>query len=172
MIIDLHFGYADRHHIYYDTQRKRGTIKLWSSYSGSITGADWIRTRAGSRSELNTQQETPKTTFFRANQQTEFLLADENDVLSMLASLVAVLNGDQFSFTSKEGRKITFSLKKEGKWEKDIITVKLQYGKAGKLTISEAHKLHTIAREILRDLGYSDQAISERLESVRRRSSN
>jgi hypothetical protein len=44
--------------------------------------------------------------------------------------------------------------------------VHIQYGKAGKLTMGEARKLHAITREILRHLGYSDQEISERLKNT------
>jgi hypothetical protein len=151
MIINLRFGYAARHSIYYDTQQQRGTIKLWSSNSGSMADARPIENREGFLSQ----------TLFRVNQHTEFLIADEKDILSILAALAAVLNGDEFSFTSKEGRKITLSLKREGKWEKEIVTAKIQYGRTGKLTIGEARKLHTIAREILRNLGHSDQEISK-----------
>ncbi|MFT3895531.1 MAG: hypothetical protein QM730_28250 [Anaerolineales bacterium] len=39
MIINLHFGYKERHHIYYDTDLKRGTLKLWTSQNGSMHSA-------------------------------------------------------------------------------------------------------------------------------------
>jgi hypothetical protein len=42
MIFDLRFGYTARPHIYYDTQHRRGTLKLWASYSGSFIGVDLI----------------------------------------------------------------------------------------------------------------------------------
>jgi len=151
MIINLQFGYTARHHIYYDTQLKRGTIKLWSSHRDSRTGAESVET-GGS--------------FFEGNQHTEFMIADENDILPMVASLDAVMNGTEFSFTSKEGRKITLALDKKGTRKKDAITVDVQYSKVGKLTMGEAHKLQSIAKDILRDLGYSDQKISEKLESI------
>jgi hypothetical protein len=107
-----------------------------------------------------------RETLFRASQHTEFLITDESDVLSFLASLIAVIHGQESSFTSKEGRKITLSLKKEENWDKDVITVKIQYGQAGKLTVGEAHKLQTITRDILRNLGHSDQEISKKLERI------
>lgn len=168
MIIDLRFGYAARHHIYYDTQRKRGTLKIWSSYSGSIIGVNPIKNREDDLSKSIVRQKVrhQRETLFRANQHTEFLITDESDVLSLLASLIAVIHGQESSFTSREGRKITLSLKKEENWDKDAITVKIQYGQAGKLTIGEAHKLQTVTRNILRDLGYSDQEIAKRLESI------
>jgi hypothetical protein len=168
MIIDLRFGYAARHHIYYDTQRKRGTLKLWSSYSGSIIGVVPVKNHEGLPSKSITRQKArdQRETLFRANQHTEFLITDENDVFSFLASLVAVIHGQESSFTSREGRKITLSLKKEENWDKDVITVKIQYGQAGKLTIGEAHKLQTITRDILRNLGYYDQEISKKLENI------
>ncbi len=158
MIINLRFGYAARHHVYYDTDRKRGTIKLWSC-SSPITGGDSIETfpsRPGILSEI----------LFRENQQIEFAIADEEEILSMLASLDSVRIGNHSSFTSKEGRKITFSWNKEVKSKKDLITVKIQYSKAAVLTMGEAHKLHTIAKQILREMGFSEQEISEKLERL------
>jgi hypothetical protein len=85
----------------------------------------------------------------------------------MLSSLVAVKSGYESSFISKEGRKIAFSLKKQGKSKNDVITVHIQYSKAAKLTMGEAHKLHTILMGILHDLGHSDEEISEKLEGLR-----
>jgi hypothetical protein len=167
MIIDLHFGYAARHHIYYDTQRKCGTIKLWSAYSGPIIDIDAFKKNEGFLAEWIAHQESQRKTPFRVNQYTEFLIADENDILSILASLVAVINGKEFSFTSEEGRKITLALNKEGKREKEVITVNIQYGIAGRLTIGEAHKLQAIARKILRNLGYLDQEISAKLQNMK-----
>jgi hypothetical protein len=125
-----------------------------------------IKNQEGSPSEPIIRQDTLAETLFRENQQTEFSIADEQDLLAMLASLVAVKNGNKSAFTSKEGRRITLSLKKEGKSKKDVITVTIQYGKAAKLTMGEVHKLHTIAMDILRDLGYSDEEISEHLETI------
>ncbi len=167
MIINLHFGYKTRHHIYYDTERKRGALKLWSSYSGPIEN------REAAAPELIILPEALTETLFSENQQTEFSIADEHDLFAMLASLVVVINnGAESSFTSKEGRRITLSLKKEAKSKKDVITVRIQYGQAAKLTMGEAHKLHTIAMDILRDLGYSDQDISKKLESISEGSPN
>jgi hypothetical protein len=165
MIINLRFGRTNRHHIYYDTERKRGTLKLWSSYSGPITGAN-SENQEDVPSESNTHQDLLTETLFRENQRTEFSITDEQDILSMLAALDSVLNANESSFLTKEGRKVTLFLKKEGKSKKDAITVKIQYGKDAKLTMGEAHKLHTIAMNILRNLGYSDQEISEKRESV------
>src|SRR5512138_2163596 len=118
MIINLHFGYAARHHIYYDTEHKRGTIKLWSSYSGPILGNDPVQAREGLPAELIAHQQVQTETRFRVSQQTEFLITDEKDILGILASLAAVGNGHEFCFTTKEGRKITLTLKKRGKREK------------------------------------------------------
>lgn len=165
MIIDLHFGYTDRHHIYYDTERKSGTIKLWSSYSGSITGSDSSETQDDPASNTVIHNALTET-LFRGNQHTEFSIGDEQDLLSMLASLVAVKSGHESSFISKEGRRIAFSLRKQGAAKKNAINVAIQYGRAAKLTMGEAHKLHTIVMDVLRELGYSDKEISEKLGSI------
>jgi hypothetical protein len=165
MIFNLRFGYAGRHHIYYDTTLKRGNIKLWSSYSGSAIGADPTVNDDSFLSEL-AARDTLRKAFFGINRHTEFSITGEKDILSVLASLVAIKEGGEYSFTSKEGRKIALALGKEGKWEKEIITVNIQYGKAGKLTIEEADKLIVIARDIFHNLGYSDQEIAKILERI------
>lgn len=149
MIINLHFGYKNRHHIYYDTQLKRGTINLWTSQNGLKTGPAPVENDEDLLSGLLTRQESEGGPLFGANQHTEFQVADEKDMRSLLASLAAVTNGDEFSFTNKEGRKITLSLDKQEKRKKEVITMNIQYSKAGKLTIGEARKLQTIIREIL-----------------------
>lgn len=169
MIINLRFGYASRHHIYYDTERKRGTLKLWSSDNGLMTGSDRNENQQASSSKPLIHPETLAKTLFQESQQTEFSIANEPDLVSMLAALVAVKNGREASFLSKEGRKIVLSLKKQGKSKKDAITVQIQYGKAATLTMGEAHKLHTIVMDILQDLGYSSKEISEKLESLPQR---
>ena len=166
MIINLRFGYAARHQVYYNTDRKRGTLKLWSSYSDSLTGADSIEAQDVHPSGPLVHSGIFATTIFKENQQTEFAIADEQDLLSILASLASVRNGMDSSFTTREGRRIGFSLKKE------VIVVKIQYGKAAILTMGEAHKLQTIAKEILRDLGCSEQEISERLKRIPQGSQN
>jgi len=167
MIINLSFGYASRHHIYYATERKCGTLKLWSPFRHSVMSSDSTETQKDSSSNESSGQNTLTNMLFQENQQTEFALADESDLLDMLAVLVAVKSGHESSFTSKEGRKIAFMVKKQVKSKNDVITVHIQYSKAAKLTMGEAHKLHTILMGILHDLGYSDEVILEKLESLR-----
>lgn len=159
MIVNLHFGYKSRHHIYFDTEFKRGTIKLWSSYKSLIKENDNFL------SEFIAQQESQTGGIFDANQYTEFLIGDEQDIFLILTSLMAIIDGNRFSFTSKEGRKITFTLEKNAK-KKDIVAVNIQYGKIGKLTMGEAHKLQTIMRDILFNMGYSEQKILEDLKTT------
>lgn len=158
MIINLHFGYKNRHHVYYDTDLKRGTLKLWTSQYGSMHSAP-IENDEGFLSGLLPRSESQAGTFLGADQHTEFQIADEKDILSILTSLTAVINGNEFSFTSKEGRKITLSREKAGKREKEVITLNVQYSKVGKLTMGEAHKLQAIAKEILGHIGYSEDEI-------------
>ena len=169
MIINLSFGYTSRHHIYYATERKCGTLKLWSPFSHSVMGSDSdsTETQKDSSSKEIPGQKTLANMLFQENQQTEFALADESDLFDMLTALVAVKSGYESSFTSKEGRKIAFLLKKQVKSKNDVVTVHIQYSKAAKLTMGEAHKLHTILMDILHDLGYSDEVISEKLENLR-----
>lgn len=168
MIINLRFGYASRHHIHYDTERKRGTLKLWSPHVvNSMAGVDNGESHAATSSNSTLRRETLVETLFRDHQQTEFMIADEPDLIFILTALIAMKNGLEFSFLSREGRKITFSLKRQGKTKKDAITVQIQYGKAAKLTMGEAHKLQTIMMDILYSLGYSSKEIFDRLESLR-----
>jgi hypothetical protein len=166
MIINLRFGTAARHYIYYDTDRKRGTLKLWSPHSGPSTGADSIEDQNVSASRSTLRLGVFPEMFFKGDQQTEFSIADEHDIVAMLSSLALIMNGEDSFFTSREGRKITFYWKREENSKKGAIVVKIQYGKAAMLTMGEAHKLLTIGMDILRDLGYSEQEISERLERL------
>ena len=115
---------------------------------------------------IRDSQNAFKGTLFGANQYTEFQIGDERDIFSILASMVLAKTGREFSFSSNEGRKIFLSLGKEGSRENEVFTVKVQYGKAGKLTLDEANKLEATAREILQKLGFSNQDISERLEII------
>jgi hypothetical protein len=168
MIVRSSFGYAFRHKIRYDTDTKRGTLTLWSSYDGLQLGTDPTVNGESLLSQYFSRFASPifGNPFYGANRNTEFQIGDEKDVFSILASLVMVKTGRKFSFLSNEGRMISFSLGKEGKQEKEIITVKIQYGNAGKLTLDEANTLEVTTREILQKLKYSNQDISERLESI------
>ncbi len=167
MIINLVFGYKSRHHIYYATERKCGTIKLWSPFSRSATVSDPGAAQTDSPSSESLRRKTLTDMLYQENQQIEFAIGDESDLLDMLTALVAVKSGHESSFTSKEGRKISFALKEKSETKNDVITVHIQYSKAAKLTMGEVHKLHTILMDILHDLWYSDEEISERLESLR-----
>jgi hypothetical protein len=91
---------------------------------------------------------------------TEFQVGDERDLMLILACMTAGIDGRGFTFTSVEGRKISVSLGREGKWERSILTLNLQYSKdPGKLTIEEASKLAAIVKEILGRLGHSDDTV-------------
>ena len=166
MITNLVFGYKSRHHIYYATERKCGTIKLWSPFSRSVTTSDASAAQTDAPPSESLRQKTLAGMLFQENQQIEFAIADEADLLNMIHVLVAVKSGHESSFTSKEGRKIIFTLKEKSEAKNDVITVHIQYSKAAKLTMGEAHKLHAILMDILHDLGNSDEEISERLEKL------
>jgi hypothetical protein len=160
MILNLRFGQEKRHHIYFDTEIKRGSVKLWSSHKSIHENKD------GFLSGLITRLESQPGGGLDANQYTEFLIEEEKDVFLILASLMAILHGYKFSFTSKEGRKIAFSLEKEENGKKDVILVNVQYSKPANLTIGEAHKLQTITRHILLSSGYSEYELLESLKKV------
>jgi hypothetical protein len=166
MIINLGFGCASRHHIYYATERKCGTLKLWSPFSRSVMGSNLIEAERDLSSNEMVRQKSLANILFQESQQIEFAIADESDLLNILTVLAAVKSGRESSFISKEGRKIAFALTKQGKTKNDVITVHIQYSQAAKLTMGEAHKLHTILMGILHDLGYSDEEISKRLKSL------
>lgn len=160
MIINLRFGQEKRHQIYYDTELKRGSVKLWSSQKSAHEDND------GFLSELITRLGSHPGGGLDANQYTEFLIEDEKDVFLILASLMAILHGYKYSFTSKEGRKIAFSLEREESDKKDVVIVNVQYSKPAKLMIGEAHKLQTITRHILLNSGYSEQELLENVKKI------
>ncbi len=166
MIISYPFGYALRHKIYYNTETKRGTVTFWSSYSGSLTGTDPTVNGDSFLPELFAHQNAFKGTLFGTNQYSEIQIGDERDVFLLLAALVLSAKGRDFSFSSLEGRKLSFSLVIEGSAEKEIITIKVQYGKAGKLTLDEANRLEFITREILQKAGFSIEEIKEGVEKI------
>jgi len=166
MIISYPFGYALRHKIYYNTETKRGTVTFWSSYNGSLTGTDPTANGDGILPELFAHQNALKGTLFGTNQYSEIQIGDERDVFLLLAALVTSAKGKEFSFSSLEGRKLSFSLGIEGRAKKEIITVKVQYGKAGKLTLDEANRLEAITREILQKTGFSIEEINEGVEKI------
>jgi hypothetical protein len=160
MIINLRFGQEKRHHIYFDTEIKRGSVKLWSYHQSTHENND------GFLSGLITRLESQPGGGLDANHYTEFLIEEEKDVFLILASLMAILHGYKFSFTSKEGRKIAFALEREESGKKDVVLVNVQYSKPAKLTIGEAHKFQTIIRHILLNSGYSEQELLERVKKA------
>ncbi len=160
------FGYANRHRIYYQTKIKHGSIRLWSSYTGLAVGADPTVNGDDLVTRYTASHGVINDGIWGVNQYTEFQIGDAKDVLSLLAALIAIKNGRAYSFTNSEGRVISLSLAKEGKYEKDIITCNIQYGRSGKLTLDEAKDLETFAEEILLKLGFSDKEISGRINKI------
>lgn len=166
MIIRHNFGYAWRHKIYYDTATKRGTLTLWSSYSGSSSEAEAAENGTDLISELIGQHEGLRDILFGVNRYSEFRLGDEEDLLHLLAGIIAVKMGEPYAFMSGEGRKIAFSLEELGKSENVIINVQIQYGKDGHLSLGEAGALAAIAKEILISIGYSKAEIAEGIGNI------
>jgi hypothetical protein len=166
MIIRHNFGYGWRHKIYYDTDTKRGTLTLWSSYSSVGSEAEAAEKAADPVSEFFVRQGALREMLFGINRYTELQLGDEEDLLSLLAAVIAVKMGEDYSFMSREGRRITLSLEEVGSTENVIVNVKVQYGKEGKLSLGEAGALAAIIKEILIGFGYSRTDIVDGVENA------
>ncbi len=172
MIISSQFGYALRHKISFNADTKRGSLILWSYFDGFGVATDPLATDEGSLSEFLAYQ-AKRSPLFGANHSAEFPLGNDNDVWSILSALAMVKNGKEYAFSNYQDRTISFSREKTGKENKDIVIVKIRYSKnIGKLVLKEVSQLETLVKEILLNLGYSKQEISERLERVMTQSSN
>jgi hypothetical protein len=173
MILFSKFGYALRHEINFNAKSKRGSLMLWSYYDGSGIGTDPLVNGKNPLSEFLAHQFAAKGALFGANYSAEFPLGGDDDVLSILAALVMVKNGKEYSFSNYQDRMISFSVKKEGNENKELIIVKIRYSdKRGKLALDEVSELETLTKNILSNLGYSNQEIAEKTEHIIAQSSN
>jgi len=169
MIVFSRFGYAARHKIEFNPKTKKGSLLLWSHYDGSFLPQDLIA------NANNSSLDEATVLLFRkgiAEYQAVFPIGGIKDLLSILAAVVSVRHGKEYSFSNYEDRTISFQSVKEGKGQ-GIVSVKIRYStNIGKLIESEIIELETMVRDILKNLGLTKQEVTERLKNLLDQSSS
>ena len=166
MILFSQFGYALRHSISYNPKSKPGNLRLWSSYNGSMLGTDPIKNGDNALSEFLSHQ-FKRSSIFGANTYVDFSIGNDDDVFSILAAILMIKTGKDYSFKNYAGRIISFSRAKAGNDNYDVILVNIRHNTdAGIITLKEIDELEIITRSILANLGYSNQEIAEKVKSV------
>jgi hypothetical protein len=147
----------------FNPKTKQGSLLLWSHYNGTLLPRDPIANGNNSASEVNALLFGKGMGDCCAN----FPIGNVNDLISILAAIASIKHGKDFSFSNYEGRTISFQLTKEGKEQQDVVSVKIRYSSnIGKLVSYETIELETVVRNILANLGYSNQEIVEKVEST------
>lgn len=166
MILLSKFGYASRHSMKYDPKSKPGNLRLWSSYNGSIGSADPTKNGNDSFLELlSTQFNRPNV--FGSTIYLDLSIGEDDDVFSILVAVFMIREGKDYSFKNYAGRLVTFSRTKAGKNNYDIILVNVRHNdNTGIMTLNELNELEIVARNILANLGYSNEAISNKVNVV------
>ena len=166
MILFNKFGYALRHEMNFNPKTKRGSLALWSSYDGSGIGTDPVHNGKDSVTEFISHQFAFRGSLFGANYYAELPLGNENDILSLLRSLILAKQDKESSFSNYQDRLISFSINNEGKQSVKVINVKIRYtNNIGKLTLDEADELEKLILGVLTDMGYSRQEIGKLLKN-------
>ena len=169
MILFSKFGYALRHKFTYQPETKSGSLTLWSSYNGSYFSPNPSVNGGNPLSELFSIDSQR----YGGNHRTEFLIGDENDVFSLLASLIMIKNGKEYSFSNYQDREISFSITETENGQNKIVIAKIHYStNFGVLTLDEVNELEIITRNTLTNLGFSNQEIAEKLERKLSQSAN
>ena len=165
MILFSQFGYAMRHALIYDPKSKPGTLRIWSSYNGSMfgVGADPIKNGDSVWLEL-LANENRRSPAFGANIYLDFSIGSDDDVVSILAAIFMIKAGKDYSFKNFAGRMISFSQSKVGNGNHDIILVNVRHNEnTGMITLKEIDEFEIVTRSILTNLGYSNQEIAEKV---------
>ncbi len=165
MILFSQFGYASRHSMKYNPKSKPGNLRLWSSYNGVIGGADPIKNGEGSFLELlSTQFKRPN--IFGSTIYLDISIGADNDVFSILVAVLIIRDGKDYSFKNYAGRLVTFSQAKVGKNNYDIVLVNVRHNdNTGIITLNEIDELEVVVRNILANLGYSNEEISNKVNA-------
>jgi hypothetical protein len=168
MIIFSQFGFALRHKIDFNPKTKKGSLLLWSYYDGSFVPQDVITNANNSSGEALVLLLRKGIAEYYA----VLPIGGIKDLLSILAAIVSIRQGKEYSFSNYEDRAISFQHAKNDK-EQGGVTVKIRYSaNTGKLIESEIIELETMIRDILTNLGLKNQEITERLKNLLDQSSS
>jgi hypothetical protein len=150
----------------YDLKSKLGNLRLWSSYNGSIGSADPIKNGDNSLLELlSTQFKRPNV--FGSTIYLDMSVGEDDDVFSILAAVLMIREGKDYSFKNHAGRLATFSRTKVGKNNYDVVLVNVRHNdNTGIITLNELGELESVARNILANLGYSNEVISNKINAI------
>ncbi|MAT45616.1 MAG: hypothetical protein CL609_25070 [Anaerolineaceae bacterium] len=166
MILFSQFGYAARHSITYNPKSKPGHLQLWSSYNGSLISTDPLINGDSVLTEFLSHQ-FKNSSIFGANIYLYIAIGNDDDVFSILSAILMIKAGKDFSFKNFAGRMITFSLTKSSSKANDVILVRMRHNtEIGILMLKELNEFEIITRDILANIGYSKQEITDRVERI------
>ena len=168
MIVFSKFGYALRHSMTYNPKSKPGTLRLWSSYNGSALGvpADPIQNGGSGWSEY-LAAENRRSPAFGSNVYVSISIGNDQDVFFILAAIMMIKNGRDYSFRNFAGRAISFIRSKAGSENQEVVLVNISHkSDIGMMTLKEIDEFEIVTRSILANLRYSEQQIAERVERL------
>ncbi|MBC7877235.1 MAG: hypothetical protein H7Y59_08710 [Anaerolineales bacterium] len=166
MILFSQFGYASRHSMKYNPKSKPGNLRLWSSYNGSIGSADPIENGEDSFLELLSHQFN-RPNIFGSTIYLDLSIGADDDIFLILVAVLMIREGKDYSFKNYAGRLVTFSRTKIGKNNYDIVLVNVRHkDNTGIITLKELDELEAVVRNILANLGYSNEEISNKVNRI------
>ena len=160
------FGYAARHSISYDPKSKPGLVTLWCSFNGSLpaVGADPIKNGDDFSMEVLAQLSSNKGGF-GTNVFVSFSVGSDDDIFSILAAILMIKSGKDYSFKNFAGREISFSRSQAGNDKQEVVLVHIQHkSELGIMTVKEINEFEIVTRRILAELGYSKQQVVQKVE--------
>ena len=152
----------------YNPKSKPGTLTLWSSYNGSAPGvpADPIKNGDSGWSEYLAAANR-RSPAFGSNVYVSLSIGSDEDVFFILAAIMMIKAGRDYSFRNFAGRAISFARSKAGIENQEVVLVKISHKTdIGILTLKEIDEFETVTRSILANLRYSEQQIAEKVERL------
>jgi hypothetical protein len=161
MIFFSKFGYAFRHQLRYDPKSKPGALLLWSAHDCATLVADPLKNGDDAFFEILASKTTRAAIYLHIS------IGSADDVIFVLAATLMAKAGQDYSFKNYAGRVITFTRKEVDKHKSGVFFVTMRHkDQAGVVTLKEISELEIVAKNLLKNLGYSNQEIGEKVKAV------
>jgi hypothetical protein len=161
MILFSKFGYALRHQLSYTPKSKPGNLMLWSYYNSTTLAADPLKNGDDTFLEILASRTTRSSIYLHIS------IGSDNDVFDVLTATVMAKTGRDYSFKNHTGRLITFARKEVGKNKLGVVFVTARHiDQTGVITLNEINELEVVTKSLLKNLGYSNQEIAEKVGAM------
>jgi hypothetical protein len=157
----------------YNPKSKPGILRLWSSFNGSTLGVTSDPIKNGDSSWLEfLAGQNRRSPALGSNIYVTLSLGNDDDIFSILAAIMMIKKGKDYSFKNYAGRMISFSRSIVGNRNDEVILVNISHKTdTGMITLQEITEFETVTRNILANIGYSKQKISDKVEQIMAQSS-